>query len=180
MPLGGNIQIQKRGEKNMKKKLLSLMVAAGLLLWGLTGTVFAGVGPSPFQPEINKLNSIEINIAVIQKSLGNYVVSRSLPIGTKLVLSGIKYNLSSLDSQLADVLAELPPYDELGDGQMGVYYALEGLRINILSMGDPFDYILWRMGIEPAPFKKALDSISNRISGYTGISCAPGTICPQF
>jgi hypothetical protein len=161
----------------MKIKLLSLMVA-GLLLCGLTGTVFAGVEPSPFQPEINKLNSIQLNMAFIQNSLGNVVVSKSVPFGTRAVLLGIRYNLSSLDKQLADVLAELPPYSELGEWRTGVYYALEGLRINVLGMADPFDYILWRMGVDPVPWKGILDSMSTRISTYSRQSCAPGIACP--
>jgi hypothetical protein len=161
----------------MKRNVLSLMVA-GLLLFGLTGTVFAGIEPSPFQPQINKLNSIQLSMAFIQNSLGNVVVSKSVPFGTRAVLLGIKYNLTSLDKQLADVLAELPPYSQLGNGQMGVYYALEGLRINALSMSDPFDYILWRLGIGPSPFKDILDSMSTRISTYSRTSCAPGIACP--
>ena len=150
----------------MKKKLVSLLVAASLLC-GLTGTVFAGVEPSPFQPQINKLNSIQLNMVFVQNSLGNVVVSKSVPFGTRAVLLGIKYNLTSLDKQLADVLAELPPYSELGEWQNGVYYALEGLRINALSMSDPFDYILWRLGIGPSPFKDILDSMSSRITAYS-------------
>jgi len=161
----------------MKKKLVSLLVAA-LLLCGLTGTVFAGIEPSPFQPEINKLNSIQLSMVFIQNSLGNVVVSKSLPFGTRGVLLGIKYNLTSLDKQLAGVLAELPPYSQLGEWQNGVYYALEGLRINVLSMADPFDYILWRLGIGPSPFKDILDSMSSRITTYSRTSCAPGIVCP--
>ena len=150
----------------MKKKLVSLLVAA-LLLFGLTGTVFAGVEPSPFQPQINKLNSIQLSMAFIQNSLGNVVVSKSVPFGTRAVLLGIKYNLTSLDKQLTSVLAELPPYSQLGEWQNGVYYALEGLRINALSMSDPFDYILWRLGVGPSPFKDILDSMSSRITAYS-------------
>ena len=150
----------------MKKKLVSLLVAASLLC-GLTGTVFAGVEPSPFQPQINKLNSIQLSMAFVQKSLGNVVVSKSVPFGTRGVLLGIKYNLTSLDKQLTSVLAELPPYSQLGEWQNGVYYALEGLRINALSMADPFDYILWRLGIGPSPFKDILDSMSSRITAYS-------------
>jgi hypothetical protein len=161
----------------VKRKLLSLMVA-GLLLFGLTGTVFAGVEPSPFQPQINKLNSIQLSMAFIQNSLGNVAVSKSVPFGTRGVLLGIKYNLTSLDKQLTGVLAELPPYSQLGEWQNGVYYALEGLRINLLSISDPFDYILWRMGIEPSPFKDILDSMSTRITTYSRTSCAPGIVCP--
>ena len=150
----------------MKKKLVSLLVAASLLC-GLTGTVFAGVEPSPFQPQINKLTSIQLSMAFVQKSLGNVVVSKSVPFGTRGVLLGIKYNLTSLDKQLAGVLAELPPYSQLGEWQNGVYYALEGLRINALSMADPFDYILWRLGVGPSPFKDILDSMSSRITAYS-------------
>jgi len=150
----------------MKKKLVSLLVAASLLC-GLTGTVYAGVEPSPWQPQINKLNSIQLSMAFVQKSLGNVVVSKSVPFGTRGVLLGIKYNLTSLDKQLAGVLAELPPYSQLGEWQNGVYYALEGLRINALSMADPFDYILWRLGIGPSPFKDILDSMSSRITAYS-------------
>jgi hypothetical protein len=68
-------------------------------------------------------------MAFIQKSLGNLVIYQSFPIGTKGVLLGVRYNLSSLDKQLTDVLAELPPYSELGEWRNGVYYALEGLRL---------------------------------------------------
>jgi hypothetical protein len=161
----------------MKRNLLSLMIT-GLLLCGLTGTVFAGVEPSPWQPQINKLNSIQLSMVFIQKSLGSLVVSKTLPIGSKALLLGIKNNLSALDKQLADVMAGLPPYSELGDWQKGVYYALEGLRINALSMEDPLGYILWRMGIEPSPWKNFLDSISSRISDYSGITCTPGIPCP--
>ena len=117
-------------------------------------------------------------MAFILNSLGNMVVSKSLPFGKMGVLLGIKYNLTSLDKQLTEVLAELPPYSELGEWQNGVYYALEGLRINALSMEDPFGYILWRMGIEPSPWKIILDSMSSRISDYSRASCPVGTQCP--
>ena len=106
-------------------------------------------------------------MAFVQKSLGNVVVSKSVPFGTRGVLLGIKYNLTSLDKQLTSVLAELPPYSQLGEWQNGVYYALEGLRINALSMADPFDYILWRLGVGPSPFKDILDSMSSRITAYS-------------
>jgi hypothetical protein len=161
----------------MKRNLL-LLIVIGLLLFALTGNAIAGVEPSPFQPQINKLNSIQLSIAFIQKSLGRLVVSKSLPIGSKAVLLGIRYNLASLDSQLAEVLSGLPPYSELGDSQNGVYYALEGLRLFALGMEDPLAYILERMGIEPSPFKKSLDSISNRVGDYSGV-CTPGTVCPR-
>ena len=162
----------------MVRKLLSLVVATVLLFWGVTGTVFAGIEPSPWQPQINKLHSIELNMAVIQKGLDALVISPSLPPrGTKSVLLGIRYELNALYAQVADILAELPAYNEQDVGQKGVFFALEGIRINALSMEDPFDYILWRMGVEPSPWKQILDSISSRINGYFGTPCTPGTVC---
>ena len=158
----------------MERKLLSLVVVAGLLLWGVTGTVLAGVEPSPFQPEINKLHSIGLNMAFIQMGLDNLVISPSLPRGTKSGLLAIRYEMYVLDTQLADVLAELPPYDEEAEDQKGVFFALEGLRMVALGMEDPLDYILWRMGVEPSPWKGILGSITSRINDYF---CPVGTSC---
>lgn len=159
----------------MKKNLVSLLVA-GFVLLGIAGTAFAGVGPSPFQPQINKINSIQLSMAFIQKNIGNLAVSKTLSLVSRVVMSGIKYNLSDLDGQLVEVMAELPPYSELGDSQKGVYYALEGVRLIARGMENPLDYIIERMGIESSPFKKSLDSMTTRIGDYTEV-CTPGTVC---
>ena len=153
-----------------------MVVAAGLLLWGVTGTVFAGIEPSPFQPQIGTLHSANLNMVLIQKSLDALMTASSLPRGTRVALAGIKAELSVLDAQVADVLSELPFYKDKDDDQMGVFFALEGIRINALSMEDPLGYILWRMGVEPSPWKQLLDSISRRISNYYS-GCIPGAIC---
>jgi hypothetical protein len=162
---------------NVERKLLSLVVAAGLLLWGVTGTVFAGIEPSPWQPQLGMLHSANLNMDLIQKSLDTLLTASPLPRGTKIVLAGIKAELSVLDAQLADVLATLPSYNERDLDQVGVFFALEGIRINALSMEDPLGYILWRMGIEPSPWKQLLDSISGRISNYYLGGCMPGATC---
>jgi hypothetical protein len=165
----------------MKKKLLSMVFVAGLLLVGITGTVFAGVEPSPFQPEINRLHSIRLNMAITQKGLDNLVIAPSLPRGTKAGLLAIKYELYVLDTQLGNILEELPPYDEQDLRQKGVLLALGGIRIDALSMEDPLDYILSRLGIGPSPFKEILDSITGRIDQYFRPSCVPevGATCFQ-
>ena len=83
----------------MEKKLLSLVVAAGLLLCGLTETVYAGVEPSPFQPEINKLHSIKLNMAFIQIALPPQPIFLQLlgipgkqhPAKLRNVLAGVIY-----------------------------------------------------------------------------------------
>lgn len=163
----------------MERKLLSLVVALGLLLWVSTGTVYAGVGPSPFQPELNKLHSIELNMALIQKSLDTLVIPSTLPRGSNFIMSGIKYDLNVIDAQLEDLLASLPAYNTLGDGQKGIYLAIEGIRMSAHSMEDPIDNILSRLGIGPSPFKEILGSISDQVSYYSNsnLPCVPGALC---
>lgn len=161
----------------MGKSILLSVVVAGLLLWGVTGTVFGGVEPTPWQPEINKLHSIELSMAIIQKGLDNLVISPSLPRGTKNALLAIRYELYDLDTKLADVLAELPLYNEQDVEQKGVFFALEGIRMYALGMEDPFDYILSRMGVGPSPWKEILDSITGRINDYISPPCVPGISC---
>jgi hypothetical protein len=116
-------------------------------------------------------------MAVIQKGLDALVVMHSMPPGTRIVLSGIKEQLTLLDAQLADILTELPPYNSTDPMQKNTSLALEGLRISVLSMEDPLGYILWRMGVEPSPWKGLLDSIGGRINGYFKPSCTPGASC---
>ena len=157
----------------MEKKILSSVVIAGLLLWGVTGTVFAGVEPSPFQPQISTLHSIGLTMAVSQKFLDGLVVAQTLPRGTKVDLLATQYGLQTIDTLLAGILSKLPPsYDEQ------VFFALEGIRMVALGMEDPLDYILWRMGIEPSPWNVILDSIASRISDYVRASCPVGASCP--
>jgi hypothetical protein len=166
----------------MEKRILLSVVVAGLLVLGITGACLAGIEPSPWQPEINKLHSIELNLTLIQMGLDNLLISPSLPRGIKAGMSTIKYQLSVLDTQLAEVLQELYPYDKLDVlGKRGVFFALEGIRMNALGMEDPYDIIQSRMGVEPAPWKEILDSISIRINNYLK-TCTPGTsdnLCPS-
>ena len=66
----------------MKKRILLSVVVAGLFTFSMTGAVFAGIEPSPWEPEINKLHSIELNIAAIQKRLVKLNEFETLPEGT--------------------------------------------------------------------------------------------------
>lgn len=68
----------------MERKILSSVVVAGLLLWSITGTVFAGVAPTPWEPEINKFHSIELNLAAIQKRLEKLQSPAPLPNGQRI------------------------------------------------------------------------------------------------
>jgi hypothetical protein len=160
----------------MERQILSLVVVAGLLLCGVTGTAFAGVEPAPWQPQISKLHSIGLTMAVTQKLLDGLVTASSLPRGTKTELLATQYGLRALDTLLANVLLDLPPYDNKDDAQKGVYFALESIRMVALGMEDPLDYVLWRMGIEPVPWKEILDSITGRIDDHLA-PCPAGTAC---
>jgi hypothetical protein len=159
------------------KKSLSVVVAVVLL--GATGAAQAGVEPSPFQPAINRMHSIDLNLALNQKALDALVIAPSLPRAARFVLGDIRYNLAVLDAQLADILAELPPYGELGESQKGVYLALESIRIGVLNMEDPLVYVLRRMDVEPSPFMEMLTSIGTRINDYHRVSCPTGEECPR-
>jgi hypothetical protein len=161
----------------MEKRILLSVVVGGLLVLAITGAVFAGIEPSPFQPQISKLHSIGLTMAVTQKVLDGLVTAPSLPRGTKTDLLASRYELQALDTLLANVLSELPPFDKEDDGRKGVFLALESIKMVALGMEDPLDYILSRMGITPSPFKGILDSITGRIDDYLATSCVPGTAC---
>ena len=51
----------------MGKRIALSVLVVGMLVLGIAGACLAGVEPSPFQPEINKLHSIELNLAAINK-----------------------------------------------------------------------------------------------------------------
>ena len=156
----------------MERKLLSLVVVAGLLLWGVTGTVFAGVEPSPFQPEINKLHSIELNQAAIHKRLDKLQSPAPLPNGTANYLDATVNQLGVLDTRLADVLYALPTNPDPGLDE--VILSLDGIRTDASGSMDLFEAIYSRLGVEPSPFREVLGSIISRATGYINLVCTPG------
>jgi hypothetical protein len=162
----------------VKKGILLLIVlAASLLLLCNTLTVSAGVEPSPFQPEINQLHSVELNIATIDKRIGKLMDSPASPEGAAGQLEAMANKLGDLDTRLADVLNVLPSSITPYDGRDEVLSALEGIRSDADSI---LDFAI-RMGIEPSPWQPAALSVKNnaqtiinRIDGYT---CSFGTNC---
>jgi hypothetical protein len=153
----------------MEKRILLSVVVAGLLVLGITGTVLAGVEPSPFVSEINKLHSIELNISAIQKRIEKVETSTSLPTGIENYLSAMGNQLGVLDTRLADVLYLLPSFYQLGEDQEEVFYALYEIRTDAESIGNIFSEIVKRMGVEPTPFQVFLQSIKNQINSYIPI-----------
>lgn len=159
----------------MKKGGLWSVFVGGLLLLGIAGVCFAGVELSPFQPELNKLHSIELNMAAIQKRLDHLMNSSVLPNGAENYLLAIGNQLGGFDGRLDDVLYLLPPFDGLGTAQEDVSLALDGIGDDAVALQDIISAIAERMGIEPSPWREILESITNRINKYVG--CSAVALC---
>jgi len=144
----------------VKKAIMSLIIlAVSLLLLNNVQTVSAGVEPSPFNSEINKLHSIELNVAAIDKQIGKLPESNASPEGITKQLEEIAKKLGDLDTRLADVLNVLPMpmYDDPYDGQEEVLSSLENIKSDASRIYD----VAEPMGVEPTPFKEAALSVQN-------------------
>lgn len=158
--------------------LLIVVVASFFLLSGAE-TVSAGVEPSPWQPQINQLHSIELNIAAIDKRIGKLPDSPASPEGIAVNLQGMADKLAELEKRLADTLNMLPAVSGTPfDGQDEVLSSLEGIRADAGSIID----VATRMGVEPTPWQPAASAvihnaqtILNRINDYV---CPIGRYCP--
>ena len=151
----------------MEKKILLSVVVAGMLLLGIVGVCLAGIEPVPWEPEINKLHSIELNMAAIQKRLEKLDGTELLPEGTLNYLNAMGNQLGILDTRLADTLSLLPAFVLLDpETQDEVFLALDAISADASGMMDIFSRIVERMGVEPTPWHLILDSIIGRIGGY--------------
>ncbi len=152
----------------MEKKVL-IVVAAALLLFGITSSSLAGFEPTPWEPEINKLHSIELNIAAIQKRLDKLGETEPSPMGATNYLDAMGNQLGVLDTRLGDTLSLLPPYNQLDMQTQGdVFLSLDAIRADASAIGTIFNRITEGMGIEPVPWAPILTSIIGRINGYIG------------
>lgn len=151
----------------MERKVLSLGIVAGLLLWGVAGTVFAGVEPSPFQPEINKLHSIELNVAAINKRVAKLTEFKTLPEGATNYLSAMANQMQGLKARLEEVLLVLPEPKEGGAyiGQDEVVFALHSIGVD---SNDIVENIFSHWGVGPSPFLPLFKEVS--ISIIEGIN----------
>jgi len=155
----------------MEKKILLTVVAAGVLVLGIVGVCLAGIEPVPWEPEINKLHSIELNIAAIEKRLVKLVELEALPEGTVNYLDAMINKLGVLDTRLADTLYLLPFYNQLDTGTQGeVFLSLDAIRADASGMTDIFSRIVERMGVEPTPWRPVLASIIGQINASIGPS----------
>ena len=149
----------------MEKKNLLAVVVAGFLLLGFTGTVSAGIGPSPFEPEINKLHSIELNVAAINKRLAKLNESETLPEGATNYLNAMANQMQGLKARLEEILPvlPLPSLDPSYIGQDEVVFALDSIRGDSKGAYDIVEDIVSRMGVGPSPFLPLFRDVSIRI-----------------
>ena len=136
----------------MKKVTCLVIVMISAFVYGFA---IAGVEPSPFQPEINQVNSIELSIAAINKRMDHLKDMTALPAGSENYLKAMANQLDILNARLADVLTVLPspslanPYE----GQNEVLFALDAIQVYSGEYNLVVDNITSRMGVEPSPFK---------------------------
>jgi hypothetical protein len=144
-----------KGGNVMVKKMSPMVLVVCLFTILCPSMASAGVEPSPFQPEINKLHSIELNIAAINKRLAKITESDPLPDGLVNYLNAMANQMNALYVRLEEALLVLPspsltsPYD----GQDEVVFALDGIRGDSGGINLIIDRITSRMGVEPSPFK---------------------------
>ena len=135
------------------KKVMCLVVAViSVFVYGIA---MAGVEPSPFQPEINQLHSIELNIAAINERMDQLHAMPNMPAGSENYLRAMANQLDILNARLADAIAVLPspslinPYE----GQDEVLFSLDAIKVYSGEYNLVVDKISSRMGVEPSPFK---------------------------
>jgi len=149
----------------MGKKVFLSVAVGGLLLLGIAGACFAGIEPSPWEPEINKLHSIELNIAAINKRLAKVEEAATLPEGTTNYLNAMANQMQGLQTRLEEVLLVLPSPIPGGAyiGQDDAVFALDSIRADSKGASDILERIVSRMGVEPSPFLPVFRNVSIRI-----------------
>ena len=148
----------------MGKRVSLSVVAAGMLLLGV-GVCFAGVEPSPFEPEIKKLHSIELNIAAINKRLAKLNEFDTLLEGATEYLNAMANQMQRLKARLEEVLlvVPLPSFDAPFIGQEEVVFALDSIRSDSAEGYVIIENIVSRMGVGPSPFLPLFNDVSRKI-----------------
>lgn len=149
----------------MDKRILLSMIVGALLVFSVAGACFAGVEPSPFEPEINKLHSIELQLAAINKRVSKLNELDTLPEGSTNYLSAMANQTQGLKVRLEEVLLMLPLPTPGGTyiGQDEVVFSLDSIRIDSKATYSLIERIVSRMGVEPSPFLPLFNDASIRI-----------------
>ncbi len=146
----------------MEKRILLSVLVAAMVVLTIETLCFAGVEPSPFEPEINKLHSIELNVAAIDKRLAKFNELEVLPEGATNYLDAMTNQMNGLKTRLEEVLLVLPlpssttPYV----GQEEAVFALDSIRGESMGAFNVMEDIVSRMGVEPSPFAPLFRDVS--------------------
>jgi hypothetical protein len=169
-----SINKSKKRRDRMGKRVFLSVVVAGMLLLGV-GVCLAGVEPSPFEPEINKLHSIELNIAAINKRLAKLNEGDTLPEEATEYLNAMANQMQGLKARLEEVLlvVPLPSFDAPFIGQDEVVFALDSIRVDSKGAYAIVERIVSRMGVGPSPFLPLFRDVSIRIIEGINIHVLP-------
>ncbi len=147
----------------MEKKIGLAILLALVLVLSSFGLASAGIEPSPFQPEINQLHSVELNVAAINKRLEKLNESETPPEGSENYLRAMAHQMDILSARVAETLLTLPspslinPYD----GQDEVLLSLDGIRFDSGGINNITVRIQEKMGIGPSPFYGSIKLIQD-------------------
>lgn len=139
----------------MEKKLIFAMVLILAMVPGSSERAAAGVDPTPFRSEINKLHSIERTVVAVNKRLAILDELTVLPEGMENHLRATARQMDVVSARMAETLAALPapsltsPYR----GQNEVVLSLDGIKLDVGGIDDIINRIAARMGVDPQPFK---------------------------
>jgi len=149
----------------MDKRTFLSIIVGGLVVFYAAGACFAGVEPSPFEPEINKLHSIELQLAAINKRVAKLNELETLPEGSTNYLIAMANQTQGLKVRLEEVLLKLP-FPTLGGtyiGQDEAVFSLDSIRIDSKATYALIERIVSRMGVGPSPFLPLFNDASVRI-----------------
>ena len=154
----------------MKRSVFVVAILLAFVLVGFMGKASAGIEPSPFEPELNKLHSIELNVAAINKRLEKLDTAEALPQGVGNYLQALTNQMDGLKVRLQEVMGVLPeralsnPYI----GEDDVIMSLKSIGLDSRGAFDLLENIVSRMGVGPSPFLPVFTNISaDIIEGIT-------------
>ena len=148
----------------MGKRVFLSVVVAGMSFLSV-GVCFAGVELFPFEPEINKLHSIELTLSAINKGLAKLNELDTLPEGATEYLDAMANQMQGLKARLEEILfvVPLPSFDAPFIGQDEVVFALDSIRSDSSEGYAIIENIVSRMGVGPSPFLPLFNDVSRKI-----------------
>ena len=179
-----------------KRKLVPVVAVAVCFLFALCSMAWAGIEPSPWKPEINKLNALENNLRSIHERVNRVLGAPPDPWTPSPNVNGVVGRLSAMENQLLlvnsmlvsvmDEVLGTPPPDPWVPADM--IPALQGIKAASQGIADSVNAYLsvppdpW----VPAAFISALTNVRNASQNIAddavqymsgGGGCIPGVWC---